>query len=96
MDWILVFMDFIGILGFIIACIYAWKNYYLTKFASPMWFIFGMAMALGAFFAFATLLDISGFYSEVMDEVIDCLFCIMIGILVVFSIISRGSEIKPM
>ena len=95
MNLILILMDFIGILGFIIACIYAWKNYYLTKFASPMWFIFGMAMALGAFWAFATLLNISGFYPVVMNEVKDCLFCVMIGILVIFSIISNKSEIKP-
>ena len=95
MNLILIFVDFIGILGFIIACIYAYRNYHLTRFASQVWFIFGMAMALGALWASATLFNISDFYPLFMNEARDCLFCIMIGILVVFSIISNKSEIKP-
>jgi len=96
MNLIIVCLDFIGILGFVIACIYAWRNYYLTKFASPVWFIFGMAMGLGALWASTTLLNVSGFYPSVTDEVRDCLFCVMIGVLVIFSIISRSGEIKTM
>lgn len=95
MNFTIVFVDFIGILGFIAACIFAWRNYHLTRFATPMWFIFGMAMGLGALWSSAALLENSGFYPEVMNAAGYCLFCVMVGILVVFSIISQGSEFKP-
>tara|TARA_Y100000031_G_C7865604_1_gene223917 strand:+ start:59 stop:352 length:294 start_codon:yes stop_codon:yes gene_type:complete len=94
MSFLLASLDAAGLVGFLIATVYAYRNHANMKFATNMWFYFASASMIAAIWSLLVLMREVGFTLPPTAET--SVYFGVIFLFTLFSIISYINLIKPL
>jgi hypothetical protein len=94
MSVLLALFDLIGMVAFIIASVYAYRNHDAVKFASKLWWFFANASITGAVWSFIVLIEELGI--ELPWDAEPALFFAVVFLFTLFSVTSFFNFIKPL
>lgn len=82
-----IMLDAIGIIGFSISIYYSFKNYRLTKYASPVYGIYYVSMAIAFIWCLSLILNAFGFFPLFIERITSHILTFLIGFLTVLIIL---------
>ena len=92
---VLAVIDVVGVIGFLVAALYGWRNYRKTMHIGVTWLIYVFAMLFYAAFAVLTALEVMGVYPAVLEEAGQPLFAVAVAGLVGFAMVASVEPVKP-
>ncbi len=94
-DYAVATIAFIGFLGYVVAFVYASRNYRDTMSIGVTWLMFQLSMANFAAYAFVVSLRLYGFYPSILEDAAQPIFAVSVFALAAFTIISATQPVQP-